>query len=41
MSLPWQAMLIKDNDGDLGICFAEWIGSGLSLATVSFSQCSL
>ena len=24
--VPWRAMLIKDNDGDFGICVAGWVG---------------
>lgn len=23
---PWRAMLIKDNEGDWGLCTAAWIG---------------
>ena len=23
---PWRAMLIKDNEGDWGICIAAWVG---------------
>ena len=23
---PWRAMLLKDSEGDLGICMANWIG---------------
>ena len=26
----WRAMLIKDNDGDIGILVAAWIGSSIS-----------
>ena len=26
LSAPWRAMLLKDNDGDVGICLAQWEG---------------